>query len=285
MTTLSAQIDSIKASKMSKSNMKKAMLALGITSYEADLLTADIVTIKGASYTFGVEIEMLAPRHAIIERSEANGLNIRYEGYNHRDNKSYFKFVSDSSICGENPIECVSPVLSSKSGFATLKNACKTINEAGAMVNRSTGLHVHIGADGLTDDQYTAVFVNYQHLEGVIDSFMARSRRGNNSQWCHTLQGIGFVFGHDKASLALAMGSRYYKVNPCSYARHKTIEFRQHQGTTDYKKISMWVKFCAKLVNWSKTHTLTEDVTSIDDIAFLTKAEKDFFKGRAEQLA
>lgn len=285
MTTLSAQIETIKAQKISKASMKKAIMALGVTSYEADLLTADIVRVNGTSYTFGVEIEMLAPRGAITERALANGTPIAYEGYNHRDNKSYFKFVSDASIRGENPIECVSPVLSSKGGFVKLRNACKTINEAGAMVNRSTGLHVHIGAENLTDDQYTAVFVNYQKLEGVIDTFMAPSRRGNNSQWCRTLQDYQFVFGKSKETLAMAMGTRYLKVNPLSYARHKTIEFRQHQGTTDYKKISMWVRFCAKLVNWSKTHTLTENVTSIDDIAFLTKTEKDFFKSRAEQLA
>ena len=70
-----------------------------------------------------------------------------------------------------------------------------------------------------------------------------------------------------------------------SYDRHKTIEFRQHQGTTDYKKILNWVMFCGKLVEWSKKNRLTADVADIDDLPFLTKAEKRFFKRRIGQLS
>lgn len=282
--TLTEQIESIKESNLSKANMKKAIMALGVTSYEANILTADITTAKRA-YTFGVEIEMLVPRSTIVDKANEKGLNIRYEGYNHRDNKSYFKFVSDASIQGEDPIECVSPVLRSTNGFAKLKKCCEVINEAGAIVNRSTGLHVHIGAENLTDEQYASVFENYRHLEPVIDTFMARSRRANNSRWCATLRDHIISTAWSKERIAEELGSRYHKVNAESYYRHKTIEFRQHQGSTDYKKISMWVKFCAKLVEWSKTHLLDYDVDSIEDIEFLTKAEKDFFKSRAEQLS
>ena len=288
MKTLSEQVNEIKNSRMSNTDKKKAILALGITEYEASLLTGEYNRISskvGNSYTFGVEIEMLVPSGSIRRQAEANGLPIRYEGYNHIDNKNYFKFVSDASICGENPIECVSPILSSRGGMKKLELACKTINEACAQVNRSTGLHVHIGAAGLTDEQYCNVFHNYKMLESVIDTFMARSRRDNNSQWCRSLQDHEFN-GLTKKGVAEAMNQdRYHKVNPMSYDRHKTIEFRQHQGSTDFKKISNWVRFCAKLVNWSKTNRLENAVTCIDDIEFLSKKEKDFFKSRAQQLS
>lgn len=289
MKTLSEMVNEIKGANMSKADKKKAILSLGFTEYEATLLTgesAKVVRGKAATYTFGVEIEMLVPAGAIRERATANNLPIRYEGYNHTDNKRYFKFVSDASIQGANPIECVSPILSSRGGMKMLENACKTINEAGAQVNRSTGLHVHIGAAGLTDEQYCNVFQNYKMLESVIDSFMANSRRANNSRWCRTLQDHTFYNELTKDSLLIEMGcDRYHKVNPCSYQRHQTIEFRQHQGSTDFKKISNWVKFCAKLVEWSKEHRLESPVSSIDEIAFLNKAEKSFFKNRASQLA
>lgn len=166
MKTLSEMVNEIKGANMSKAD-KKAILSLGFTEYEATLLTgesAKVVRGKAATYTFGVEIEMLVPSGAIRERATANNLPIRYEGYNHTDNKRYFKFVSDASIQGANPIECVSPILSSRGGMKMLENACKTINEAGAQVNRSTGLHVHIGAAGLTDEQYCNVFQNYKML-------------------------------------------------------------------------------------------------------------------------
>lgn len=290
MTTtksLSEQVKEIKSAAMSKAAKKRAILNLGFTAYEADLLTADLTTApRKATFTFGVEIECLVPRNSITEAARANNMPIAYEGYNHRDNTSYFKFVRDASIIGSNPIECVSPVLSSRDGFTKLENACKCLNEAGAQVNRSTGLHVHIGAANLTDEQYVSVFVNYQKLEKVIDTFMAQSRRASHSRWCAGFSYHDFSYCHTKSAVAQELHfDRYHKVNAESYSRHKTIEFRQHQGTTDYKKISNWVRFCAKLVEWSKKNRLTADVQSIDEIPFLTKAEKTFFKNRATALA
>lgn len=289
MNTLSEMVNDIKGSNMSNAEKKKAILSLGFTEYEATLLTGESAKVSrgnSSTYTFGVEIEMLVPSGAIRERATSNNLPIRYEGYNHTDNKRYFKFVSDSSIQGTNPIECVSPILSSRGGMKILENACKTINEAGAQVNRSTGLHVHIGAADLTDEQYCNVFQNYKMLESVIDTFMAGSRRANNSRWCRTLQDHTFYKELTKRNLLNIMnGDRYHKVNPCSYHRHQTIEFRQHQGSTDFKKISNWVKFCAKLVEWSKTNRLENPISSIEEIAFLNKTEKSFFKNRATQLA
>jgi hypothetical protein len=79
-------------------------------------------------------------------------------------------------------------------------------------------------------------------------------------------------------------GNRYFKVNAVSYSRHKTIEFRQHQGSTDFAKISNWVRFCAKLVEFSKRNKLQAPIASINDIPFLTATEKRFFNQRAEAL-
>jgi hypothetical protein len=87
--------------------------------------------------------------------------------------------VSDGSIRGDNPIECVSPILNgARGGFDTLKACCASLREVGAMVNRSTGLHVHVGGR-ITEKQYANTFANYYYLESVIDSFMSPSRREN----------------------------------------------------------------------------------------------------------
>lgn len=285
MKNLNDMVKDILNAKSSKAAKKRAILELGLTNYEAELLTACTENVsRRKSYTFGVEIEMLVPSYAVIERAEANSLPIRYENYNH-NTKRYFKFISDGSICGENPIECVSPVLNSRDGFKTLELACKTINEAGAVVNRSTGLHVHIGAADLTEEAYSNVFQNYKMLELLIDSFMSRSRRLNNNRYCQSLKDCNFDGLTRTNVLDAVHHCRYYKVNACSYSNYKTIEFRQHQGTTSYEKISHWVKFCAKLVEWSKTHRLTEIVASVDGIEFLNKEEKKFFKNRQIELA
>lgn len=287
MKSLNEEIQDIKTGKGSKTSKKEALIKLGLRKHEIDIILSDLPkqVTERFKFTFGVEIECLVASSVMRECATRNAMPFQYEGYNHEDNNHYYKFVSDSSIRGENPIECVSPVLTGKAGMKSLENCCKALNEANAQVNVSTGLHVHIGAQNLSDEAYVNVFKNYQKLESVIDTFMARSRRENNSQWCRSLQGKDFSFCTSKNNVYDVMsGNRYYKVNACSYSRHRTIEFRQHQGSTDFEKISNWVNFCAKLVAWSKKNVLQAEVTSIDEIPFLTTKEKSFFKQRAEIL-
>ena len=143
--------------------------------------------------TFGVEIECYnVIREMLIEASTANGLQVRSEGYNHNDSRKYYKIVSDSSIQGNNTNEVVSPILKGKRGLSSLKAICDSLATIDARVNKSCGLHIHIGASSLSDEHYCRLVRNYQKLERVIDTFMPMSRRGNNSRWCHTLQGIDF---------------------------------------------------------------------------------------------
>lgn len=290
--TLNQEIQQIINGKASKAKKVNDIVKLGIPYTDAKLLL-DIYApategrVRRTTYTFGVEIEMSnTVRRAIEAACENNGVNIYYDmRYNHIDGHSYYKFMTDGSLEGTNPIECVSPVLKSSNGFKSLKATVKALNEANCSVNRSCGLHVHIGAESLTEKQYCNVFVNYMHLEDLIDTFMAPSRRGNSSEWCHTLKGRNISDCETRYDLYSRLRSRYFKVNPEAYDRHHTIEFRQHGGTLNYEKIEMWVKFVAKLVDWSKTHRLTRDVNNIDELEFLTAKEKSFFKARAERFA
>lgn len=287
MKPLNVQIQEIKEADMSINRKKKAYASLGITPYEISLLIEpEMVNMASGIFTFGVEIECNVNRGAFRAAAETTGMHYEYQGYNHNDGHAYFKFVTDGSVHGSDPIECVSPVLKGTNGKAALRNALHTLNQAGASVNRSCGLHVHIGASDLTPEQYANVFANYYHLETLIDCFMANSRRRNNNQYCksvrdhselqncHSIEDVRSVLHRD----------RYHKINPMSYDRHKTIEFRQHQGSTDYRKISNWVSFCGKLVKWSKKNRLTADITTVDEIPFLTASEKKFFKGRIAEL-
>ena len=172
-------------------------------------------------------------------------------------------------------------------GKSTLKCAVDTLNRAGASVNRSCGLHVHIGVAKLTQQQYANVFNNYFYLESLIDQFMAPSRRRDTNCYCRSLSDHSALTRCESVSAVQYTldNDRYHKINPMSYNRHKTIEFRQHQGTTDYKKILNWVMFCGKLVEWSKKNRLTANVTSVDELPFLTAAEKKFFNNRIAELA
>ncbi|MBR1732821.1 MAG: amidoligase family protein, partial [Alloprevotella sp.] len=73
---------------------------------------------------------------------------------------------------------------------------------------------------------------------------------------------------------------RYHSVNPIAYSAHGTIEFRQHQGTTNFTKIKNWVSFLAKLVAYSTENVIENEITSIDEIPFLTATEKRYFNSR-----
>lgn len=280
--SLNEQVAGVLNSRKSRDEKYTDLLMLGLRDKEVQAFLNTSVKVRQprlfSRYTFGVEIECYnADRRALVECIRGKGVNIQAECYNHTDNRNHFKVVDDGSLSGNNSNEVVSPVLSSSDGMGRLKKVCEGLNEVGAKVNRSCGLHVHIGAADLTEEQYCNVFKNYYRLQGVIDSFLAPSRR--DAFYAQHLDGR--IMGcTTRLHVRMTFRNRYWVVNPCAYDRHKTIEFRQHQGSTDFKKIQNWVHFCAKLVEWSKTNVLTNAVTSVDEIPFLTASEKAFFKAR-----
>lgn len=290
---LGAQIEEVHTSRLSREDKQKALIELGLKKedlrviydgiYYNPFAPIRVTTKRGRSYTFGVEIECFVSQQNIALRARDNGMVYQYESYNHTDSRDHYKFVRDASVCGmDDAIECVSPILRGNNGFASLRATCKTLNEAGAQVNRTCGLHIHIGASELNDREIINVFKNYAKLEDVIDSFMAPSRR--NNIYAKSLRGINMEVASMYGLYNAFNGSRYYKVNPFAYQRHKTIEFRQHGGSTNFKKIESWIKFLIKLVDWSRNNVLEANVQSISEIPFLTDKEKRFFEARKAEL-
>lgn len=138
-------IDEIKKSKMPRNEKIVALKACGLREKEiSDMLKVYVPSGSTSTrfvYTFGVEIECVhAERNALIEAGHQNGVDIHSEGYNHTDNKSYFKIVSDASVGGDvDPNEVVSPVLNGNTnGMATLKKAIKSLDAVGARVNSTS---------------------------------------------------------------------------------------------------------------------------------------------------
>lgn len=288
--SLNETINDVMNSKTSRTSKRNELIKLGLRAGDIQYIFSqyhEAVERKSAfdfsKITFGVEIECYNfMRDNLISKGSENGLNIISREYTHQ-HTNYFKIVSDSSIQGENSNEVVTPVLKGKKGLSDLETLCKSLEEIGARVNKSCGLHVHIGAANMSDEHYIRLVRNYQKLEMAIDSFMADSRRANNSQWCRSLLGHDFSACRTKADVASALNfDRYHKVNAESYSRHRTIEFRQHQGTTNYEKISRWVMFLAKLVEYSYKNELPGMVQTIESIPFLTDEEKSYFISRRE---
>lgn len=287
MKTLREQVQEIVEKKSSIRRKQIDLIKLGLTKSDIDVILSSIKVGKFdfSKLTFGVEIECYnCNRYELENKCSEKGVDCQSQSYNHRDTKLYYKIVSDSSLTGENSNEVVSPVLQGKKGMSSLEKVCAALNEIGARVNRSCGLHVHIGAENISNEHFVRIIKNYKRLERVIDTFMPESRRGDNNQFCRTLQDVNIESCNTKSDAINELGTRYRKVNAHAYLRHRTIEFRQHSGTVDFEKISNWVKFLAKLVEYSEKKEITECVC-IEDIPFLNDSDKIYFTNRRNQLA
>lgn len=211
--------------------------------------------------TIGAEFEIFGPTRAeIIQAYRDKKLNIESESYNHTT-RSYWKIVMDASVTGSNGCEVVSPVLTGTKGLVELRKALQALAACGALVNRSTGLHIHFGARGLSLQQWKNLLINYHGLEPIIDDMMQQTRR--NNQYARSLRDIsGFVQKVQDADnfneLRSILGTRYRKVNLESYDRHGTVEFRQHAGNVEIDSVINWVLFLHYLIEVSKRRTLTQ---------------------------
>ena len=253
--------------------------------------------------TFGVEIEFTtASRETVARLMKQKGLLAEVEGYNHFTRR-HWKVITDSS-CG---FELVSPILKGRDGLNQLKLATEALAEA-EQVDRRCGLHVHHDINDLDAKQAANIYALYIKLEKTIDSFVPKSRRANNNQYCQSL------YGHSNQQRVLdqlkgvktmedinnIFRTRYIKLNLQSYVKYGTIEFRQHSGTIEFEKMYNWILLTQQMVEAGKTpvqKTYNEKTDSIQSlrnklglIAALGADEEivqmlKWYRRRAKQLA
>mgnify|MGYP000969333109 FL=1 len=115
---------------------------------------------------------------------------------------------------------------------------------------------------------------------------MPRSRRNNH--YCQTLTAISETTINRASNIsdlrAAFFHNRYHKVNLEAYARHRTVEFRQHGGSTNFTKMSAWIHFLAKMITFAKQGKVQAG-TTLQNIPFLTESEKLYLKIRTKKLA
>jgi hypothetical protein len=76
-------------------------------------------------------------------------------------------------------------------------------------------------------------------------------------------------------------------VNLQSYAAHGTVEIRQHQGTTNFKKIEAWVQFLMTMLAASRQQIVGNEVQSVAHLTRWISLDEDnaaYLIGRATQL-
>jgi hypothetical protein len=210
--------------------------------------------IAWSDFTFGVELEVLAP----FSIWEMQSLLRDFAGW---------KVVGDGSLTSEpgfEAMEVVSPILQGQAGTDTLRAVMDLMKSKRCRVNNSCGMHVHIGVRGMKPARLRKIAIAFLNNEANFDSLVPPSR--NNNRFCQSNVAL-FRSRRDTtlaaATTIAAMGQalnggnssqhynqyRYYKLNFQSFVRHGTIEFRQHSGTVESEKAIAWVRliagFCA----------------------------------------
>lgn len=203
---------------------------------------------------FGIEIEFVGvDLRTAAAAIRAKGVPCEREGYNHIT-RNHWKIVTDASLRSEggHAGELVSPILRGAQGLRELELALEALNEEGAQVNVSCGLHVHLDCRDMTMTEIATVYDRYSSYEQQIDSVMPRSRRGN-ARWCRSIIGQADQIKQcrTKEDGQYSFG-RYYKINLRNIATRGSMEFRQHSGTTDYTKITNWLSFLMQFVERSR---------------------------------
>lgn len=199
---------------------------------------------------FGVELEITGPSdYAILESLRDHGIPVASGnqngyaiGYQHTNtNRHVWTLKTDSSVHGRG-LELVSPKLRGDAGFAELEKVCVALNEAGATVDASCGLHVHHDFRGLTLDQIKRQVLAMVDAQAYVMSMVAPSRRGNT--YCPEWD----TRHRQQVELATELhrigqiGPRGV-VNMWAYGEHGSVEIRAHAGTTNARKIAAWVRF------------------------------------------
>jgi hypothetical protein len=242
-------------------------------------------TMNTENRTIGLEIEA----YNIDPQSLTNELNrqgIPTEFSHSHMTTSADKWVvkRDGSLHGlTNAFELVSPPM--KYNFETydvLARVCTVLNVMGAKVNKQCGLHVHVYVGDMKFKKIKNIALRYTKFEDVIDYFMPKSRRSdyfvaegysngrssNHAQYAvstrtqsngtpvtmvnQTMQKIKKCRNMNKLQYTMS-NNRYCKVNFQSWNKYKTVEFRQHSGTTELVKIWNWVKFVHRMVEVSNS--------------------------------
>lgn len=235
---------------------------------------------------FGVEIEAYnCTREKLIRELREAGIQVSFEGYTHCTTE-HWKLVTDASLNGNNTFELVSPILAGEAGLMELETVCWVLDLCDVKVNDSCGFHVHMDAASFSMETWKNLALTYKHLEPVIDSFMPGSRR--NNEYCQSLHGISETAIRGASTITdlqhVFNNRRYYKLNLEAYSRHRTVEFRQHSGTTNFTKMEKWIRFLNGLVTFAKAGNLPAR-TSLESLPFLGDKEKLFFKLRTKKLA
>lgn len=197
-----------------------------------------------SSLTFGIEIECIGLTENRAARAMTDaGYRCANDGYNHNVMPTW-KVVHDGSLSSRTgSCEVVSPILRGNEGLNEVRSVMKVLRDAGATVNVSCGMHIHIGVDNaLTPQQQANVISAHQYWQPAFDSLLTL-RRTSETRWAarrnrRDAQQIADAWTtRDR----IGMGARYHSLNIAAFARYGTFEMRSHHGSLNGTNATAWI--------------------------------------------
>lgn len=186
--------------------------------------------------TFGIEIECLIPA------ANCPAVGGYHQGTQVADLPEGWNAQYDGSIRtrrGFQGAEIVSPILKGEDGIRQIKIVCEWLKRVGAKVNKSTGLHVHVGYTADLEQRNRIVTVAANFEKAIYASTGTKTRERNRYR-----SSIQNSPTHQRGELART--ARYHVLNV--QTRKPTVEFRAFAGTTNFLKIVSYVRLCVGMV-------------------------------------
>lgn len=145
---------------------------------------------------------------------------------------------TDGSIAPPYPTQSAefrSPPFFGDKGLTRMVKDIWTIRRAGwGGVNRSCGVHVHVDASGLDEEDHRAIHRFARAFEDQVFELVAPSRREN--RYCRRL------------GSRIDLRDRYRWVNFCALREFGTVECRLMQGSVSPVRIMMWVRLMLRFM-------------------------------------
>jgi hypothetical protein len=202
--------------------------------------------MQATDITFGVEFEVSMP---------SSNATFTVGGY-HRGAQILelpdgWNAQSDASIQsapGFVGVEIVSPVLKGVDGIKQVIQACRWLESRGAVVNVSTGFHVHVGFDRTNEKALKRLVATVANHEQAIYATTGSRDRATNGYCRSVLRSEEAKFVH-KNGLPASI-SRYSLLNLSNLAsgNKPTVEFRAFAGTVDAVTAIGYIRLCVGFV-------------------------------------
>lgn len=232
--------------------------------------------------TLGAEFECCVPlmgsgslvdvQRQIAGILNANGIRAKYRSYSHAPVDNCDIMVeTDASVRGESriagitwiPLEIKTRIMHGMSDYMRIiPKTLEILRSLNCKVNASTGHHIHIGIQEVTNDPTVirSLYNLIHRVEPVIYMLVPPSRR--SSQYCRPLPDVAKLL-HGCRNLAC------FEQTLCRFERYQglnwqglflsdgapRVEFRYFGGTLETEKSVHWARFCIQLINHAMLRT------------------------------